>query len=192
MWKHSKIAKRLPSGFAKQGLRAVASIERRNRESTFSDLMEFVKEVAQIVSSCYASASNWKSRKTNAVPKFNTHSTIVSKPSTNSHELCPFCSKGHKLWDCSSFVGKVWTYVCNLCARSAYVIIVQNEVMFRNSAFQNLSVVMPIAALNTICYCIETRPVTRPQRYRYTWSKNDVISSVRKHNCALRLVHTFA
>jgi len=24
--------------------------------------------------------------------------------------------------------------------------------------------------------------------YRYTWSKNDVISSIRKHNCALGLV----
>jgi len=23
--------------------------------------------------------------------------------------------------------------------------------------------------------------------YRYTWSKNDVVSSVRKHNCALGL-----
>jgi len=25
------------------------------------------------------------------------------------------------------------------------------------------------------------------KRYRYTWSKNDVISFVRKHNCALGL-----
>jgi len=126
----SKIAKRLPSGLQNRWLRAVASIERRNREPTFSDLMEFVKEEAQVVSSCYAFASIWKLSKTSAVPKFNAHSTIVSKPSTSSHELCPYCSKGYNLWDCSSFARKGLNArlqfmrqkrLCDNCAKRGHV-----------------------------------------------------------------------
>jgi len=98
----SKIA----SGLQTRWLHVVASIECRNHEPTFSNLMEFVKEEAQVVSSCYASALNRKSSKTSAVPKFNTHSTTVSKPSTGSHELCLYCLKGHNLWYCSSFARK--------------------------------------------------------------------------------------
>jgi len=79
----SKIA----SGLQTKWLRVIAPIECRNHEPTISDLMEFVKEEVQAVSSCYASASNWKSSKTSAVPNFNTHSTIVSKPSTGRYEL---------------------------------------------------------------------------------------------------------
>ena len=56
----SKVAKRLPSGLHNRWLGAVAAIERQNREPTFRDLMGFVKEEAEVVSSCYASAASSK------------------------------------------------------------------------------------------------------------------------------------
>ena len=56
----SKAAKRLPSGLHNRWLGAVAAIERQNREPTFRDLMGFVKEEAEVVSSCYTSAESSK------------------------------------------------------------------------------------------------------------------------------------
>ena len=126
-----KVAKRLPSGLQNRWLRKVAAIERQRNKPTFKDLMEFVKEEAQVVSSCYASAANWKSSnwrpsKIGTVPKVNTHSTIVS----HNKERCPFCWEKHVLWDCPVFARKGLNVrlqfmrqkrLCDNCAKQGHI-----------------------------------------------------------------------
>ena len=124
----SKVAKRLPSSLLNRWFRVVADIEVQNREPTFYDLMEFVKKEARVVSSCYASASNWKPSKNSAkfAPKVNTHSTAVSR----NYEKCSFCSGKHAIWDCSVFARKGLNarlqfmrqnHLCDNCGKQGHI-----------------------------------------------------------------------
>ena len=60
----AKIINRLPYSMQSRWIRSSAFIERGGRDPSFSDLVKFVKEEAEVVRSSYAAVINSSSKKT--------------------------------------------------------------------------------------------------------------------------------
>ena len=97
-----KIVNRLPYSIRTRWVRAAAESEKRGCEPSFNDLVEFVKNEAEIAKSVYAKVVENKTKK---VSKFQTHSTSISSAvaTTTNKPNCYLCFGAHKLWDCCKF-----------------------------------------------------------------------------------------
>ena len=100
----AKIINRLPYSTQSRWIRSSAFIERGGRDPSFSDLVKFVKEEAEVVRSSYAAVINSRSKKTTNGKIFTTKTTSV-EPSQQK-EKCILCGGGHAIFHCTLFRNK--------------------------------------------------------------------------------------
>ena len=90
----------MPYDLQNRWIRKASKIECTGEEPTINDLVQFVKEEAEVVKSAY---SKFVYRKSKRVSSFLTNSIEVV---TKGNLTCYFCSKNHLLKNCFAFRNK--------------------------------------------------------------------------------------
>ena len=126
----TKIIKRLPFASQTCWLRIAADIKKRGFDPKFDDVVNFVKEEAEVARSLFSGVVHQRSKRTERISSHSTNIAVSHHETPQKLIKCWLYAKNHYLWECSGFINtefndkiffKRQLHLCNNCFKRGHV-----------------------------------------------------------------------